>query len=226
MEPILCYPSPPPDEIQHALETDGYTFVAVNDAASAVREEPDVGYLAAVISAVADPVAAFDFCRSLRKRETPISPLLLVIDQKHISQLALDDDLFDDFLVFPIDPEELEARLSHLLFRTGRGKQHDLIIYGPLALNLETYQAVVSGRPLDLTFMEYELLRFLAAHPGSVFTREVLLSRVWGYEYFGGARTVDVHIRRLRAKLGEEHASLIETVRSVGYRFGRVRWSI
>ncbi len=72
--------------------------------------------------------------------------------------------------------------------------------------------------------MEYELLRFLAAHPGKVFTRETLLSRVWGYEYYGGARTVDVHVRRLRAKLGEEHAHLIQTVRSVGYRFGQVGW--
>jgi two-component system alkaline phosphatase synthesis response regulator PhoP len=226
MEPILCYPAPPPEEVQKALTDAGYTFVAVNDAAAAAREEPDVGYLAAVISAVADPVAAFDLCHALRKRETPLSPLLLVVDRSHIGQLALDDDLFDDFLTSPIDPDELEARISHLLWRTGRGKQHDIIVYGPLALNLETYQAVVSGRPLDLTFMEYELLRFLAAHPGSVFTREVLLSRVWGYEYFGGARTVDVHIRRLRAKLGEEHANLIETVRSVGYRFGRVRWSV
>ena len=91
-------------------------------------------------------------------------------------------------------------------------------------LNLETYQAAVSGRILDLTYMEYELLRFLAGHPAKVFTRETLLSRVWGYEYYGGARTVDVHIRRLRAKLGEEHAHLIQTVRSVGYRFGQVAW--
>ena len=81
-------------------------------------------------------------------------------------------------------------------------------------LNLETYQAAIDGRPLDLTYMEYELLKFLASHPGKVFTRETLLSRVWGYEYYGGARTVDVHIRRLRAKLGEEHANLIQTVRS------------
>ncbi|HWD24956.1 MAG TPA: response regulator transcription factor [Acidimicrobiales bacterium] len=226
MEPILCYPDPPSEEIRGALDGGGYTYVAVNDTAAAGREEPEVGYLAAVISAVDNQLAAFDFCRALRKRESPLSPLLLLIDRKHIGELALDEDLFDDFLIAPIDAEELDARLSHLLWRTGRGKQHDLIVYGPLALNLETYQAVVSGRPLDLTFMEYELLRFLAAHPGSVFTREVLLSRVWGYEYFGGARTVDVHIRRLRAKLGEEHASLIETVRSVGYRFGRVRWSV
>ena len=91
-------------------------------------------------------------------------------------------------------------------------------------LNLETYQAAVAGRVLDLTYMEYELLKFLAGHPAKVFTRETLLSRVWGYEYYGGARTVDVHVRRLRAKLGEEHAHLIQTVRSVGYRFGQVGW--
>ena len=72
--------------------------------------------------------------------------------------------------------------------------------------------------------MEYELLKFFVTHPGKVFTREQLLSRVWGYEYYGGARTVDVHVRRLRAKLGEEHANLIQTVRSVGYRFGQTRW--
>ncbi len=83
----------------------------------------------------------------------------------------------------------------------------------------------MGGRDLELAYMEYELLRFLAARPGKVFTRETLLSRVWGYEYYGGARTVDVHVRRLRAKLGEEHAHLIETVRSVGYRFGPGTWA-
>ena len=87
-------------------------------------------------------------------------------------------------------------------------------------MNLETYQASIAGRVMDLTYMEYELLRFLATNPHRVFTRETLLSRVWGYEYYGGARTVDVHVRRLRAKLGEEYAHLIQTVRSVGYKFG------
>ena len=107
----------------------------------------------------------------------------------------------------------------------GRGTRPELVEYGDLVLNLETYQAVIAKRPLDLTYMEYELLKFLGQHPGKVFTREALLNRVWGYEYYGGARTVDVHVRRLRAKLGEEHASLIQTVRSVGYRFGQSRWS-
>ena len=94
------------------------------------------------------------------------------------------------------------------------------IEHGGLSMNLETYQASIAGRVMDLTYMEYELLRFLATNPNRVFTRETLLSRVWGYEYYGGARTVDVHVRRLRAKLGEENANLIQTVRSVGYKFG------
>jgi len=112
------------------------------------------------------------------------------------------------------------------LFARGGGElRPELVRYNSLVLNLETYQATIDGTPLDLTYMEYELLKFLAQSPGKVFTRETLLSRVWGYEYYGGARTVDVHVRRLRAKLGEEHASVIETVRSVGYRFGQSRWS-
>ena len=140
--------------------------------------------------------------------------------------LELREDLYDDFCLSPFHPRELEARLKHLLWRSGKGGTTDVLEYGPLVLNLETYQAVIEKKPLDLTYMEYELLKFLATHPGKVFTRETLLSRVWGYEYYGGARTVDVHIRRLRAKLGEEHANLIQTVRSVGYRFGQSRWGI
>ena len=225
MEPLLCFPDPPLPQLAKALDAAGYPWTAVGDAESARRAEPEDGWTGAIVSAVEDPDGAFALCRALRKRETPLTPLLLVVDTHQLAELELREDLFDDFTLARSVADEIEARLGHLLWRTGRGKRHDVITYGPLALNLETYQAVVAGRPLDLTFMEYELLRFLAAHPGKVFTREVLLSRVWGYEYFGGARTVDVHIRRLRAKLGEEHANLIETVRSVGYRFGRARWA-
>ncbi|MCB2224296.1 MAG: winged helix-turn-helix domain-containing protein [Actinobacteria bacterium] len=94
------------------------------------------------------------------------------------------------------------------------------IDFKDLTLDLAVYQATLGGTPIDLTFMEYELLRFFVTHPVRVWSREQLLERVWGYDYFGGARTVDVHVRRLRAKLGEERASWITTVRSVGYRFG------
>jgi DNA-binding response OmpR family regulator len=224
VDPLLVFPDPPSEWLTGVLDAAAYPWQAVGDVATADRLEPEDGWAGAVVVAGSESDAGFSLCRSLRKRESPVAPLLLVVEKGQLGDLELREDLFDDFLVAGGSVAEVEARLAHLFWRTGRGKQHDLIVYGPLALNLETYQAALSGRPLDLTFMEYELLRFLAAHPGKVFTREILLSRVWGYEYFGGARTVDVHIRRLRAKLGEEHANLIETVRSVGYRFGSVRW--
>jgi DNA-binding response OmpR family regulator len=150
---------------------------------------------------------------------------LLLVGGAQLDALEHRDDLFDDFCIAPFHPRELEARLRHLLSAGGAAPRTDLVEHSGLVLNLETYQASFNGKALDLTFMEYELLKFLAQNPGKVFTRETLLSRVWGYEYYGGARTVDVHVRRLRAKLGEEHANLIQTVRSVGYRFGQGRWS-
>jgi DNA-binding response OmpR family regulator len=96
--------------------------------------------------------------------------------------------------------------------------QEASIRLGACAINSDTYQVTIDGRPLDLTYKEFELLKFLAQHPGRVFTRGALLREVWGYDFYGGTRTVDVHIRRLRAKLGPEHEHLIETVRGVGYR--------
>jgi DNA-binding response OmpR family regulator len=226
MEPLLVFPDPVPAEIAQGLDIGGYPWKAVSSIDVAERLEPEDGWSGAVVAADADPETAFTLCRAIRKRDLPLEPVLLVIDPAQLVDLELRDDLFDDFVLAPVRANELDARLKHLFFRTGRGTRPELIEYGPLALNLETYQAVCAGRPLDLTYMEYELLKFLAAHPGKVFTRETLLSRVWGYDYYGGARTVDVHIRRLRAKLGEEHANLIQTVRSVGYRFGQSRWGV
>jgi DNA-binding response OmpR family regulator len=226
MEPLLLFPDPAPPVLAQALDLGGYPWKAAGSADAATRVEPDDGWAGAVVSTEGDPEGAFAFCRALRKRDLPLEPLLLVIDASAVGDLELREDLFDDFCLSPSHPREIEARLKHLFWRTGRGTRPELVEYGPLVLNLETYQAAIDGRPLDLTYMEYELLKFLAAHPGKVFTRETLLSRVWGYEYYGGARTVDVHIRRLRAKLGEEHANLIQTVRSVGYRFGQSRWGL
>jgi DNA-binding response OmpR family regulator len=225
MEPLLLFPDPAPPALAQALDLSGYPWKAAASLESAERLEPNDGWAGAIVCADVDPDGAFTLCRAVRKRDLPLTPLLLVIAAEQLAELELREDLFDDFCVTPWKSQELEARLAHLFWRTGRGTRPELIEYGPLLLNLETYQAALQGRPLDLTFMEYELLKFLATHPGKVFTREVLLSRVWGYEYYGGARTVDVHIRRLRAKLGEEQANLISTVRSVGYRFGQSRWS-
>jgi two-component system alkaline phosphatase synthesis response regulator PhoP len=227
MDPLLCFPAELPAEVTLALQNAGLGHQSVagpEDLAAAGPDGRTTGYSGALVVAGDDMTAAVAFCRHLRLREVPMTPLLLAIGTDQVGELLLRDDLYDDFCVLPSRPDELVARLQHLFWRTGQSLRPDIIEYGPLMLNLETYQAAVSGRVLDLTYMEYELLRFLAGHPAKVFTRETLLSRVWGYEYYGGARTVDVHIRRLRAKLGEEHAHLIQTVRSVGYRFGQVAW--
>jgi DNA-binding response OmpR family regulator len=226
MEPLLVYPDPPPPELAQALDLSGWAWKAVSDEVGARRAEPDDGWAGALVIADREPEAAFALCRALRKTDRPLEPLMLLVNGTQLAELELRDDLFDDFCLTPFHPRELEARLKHLFWRAGRGTRPELIEYGALILNLETYQAAISGQPLDLTYMEYELLKFLASHPGKVFSRETLLSRVWGYDYFGGARTVDVHVRRLRAKLGEEHANLIQTVRSVGYSFGQSRWGI
>jgi DNA-binding response OmpR family regulator len=226
LEPLLVFPDPAPAVVAQALGLASYTWKAVGSLDEAEDAEPEDGWSGGVVCADELPDAAFGLCRSLRKRDIPFAPLLLLLSPQQLGALELREDLFDDFCATPCDPRELEARLSHLFWRTGRGLRPELVEYGPLVLNLETYQASVASKPLSLTFMEYELLKFLATHPGKVFTRETLLSRVWGYEYYGGARTVDVHVRRLRAKLGEEHANLISTVRSVGYRFGQSRWAL
>jgi DNA-binding response OmpR family regulator len=124
-----------------------------------------------------------------------------------------------ELLVEPFTADELQARIARAR-RAVHGIDHDEIVrVGSLEMNLATYQVSIDGRPVDFTYMEYELLKFLVTHPQRVFSREALLSRVWGYDYYGGARTVDVHVRRVRAKLGSEHAARIKTVRSVGYRW-------
>lgn len=132
---------------------------------------------------------------------------------------------FDDFIVQPYRALELVARVRQLLWRSGRSSAEapEVIRYGDLTIDLAKYEVYVGGRPVELTYKEYELLKFLATNPEKVFTREMLLNRVWGYDYYGGARTVDVHIRRLRSKIEDRDHVYIETVRNVGYRFRESR---
>ena len=143
-------------------------------------------------------------------------PVIVIIEPGQTALLGA-EKWIDDFITGPIDALELQARLNRL---AGPSEAGESLAYKSLELNLATYQATIDGSPIDLTYMEYELLRYFVEHQGRVWSREQLLQKVWGYDYFGGARTVDVHVRRLRAKLGGERASWITTVRSVGYRFG------
>lgn len=127
----------------------------------------------------------------------------------------------DDILLTTTGPAELDARLRLLVGRSGGAagpENTGKITLGELSIDEGTYTARLRGRPLDLTYKEFELLKYLAQHAGRVFTRAQLLQEVWGYDFFGGTRTVDVHVRRLRAKLGPEYESLIGTVRNVGYK--------
>ena len=143
-------------------------------------------------------------------------PIIVVLDSSSLPLVERAKGI-TDFILDPINPAELGVRLRRHLHSVAADEQW---VFKDLELNTLTYQASISGRPLDLTYMEYELLRFLVENQGRVWSREQLLSKVWGYDYYGGGRTVDVHIRRVRAKLGEERSSWITTVRSVGYRFG------
>lgn len=222
---IVVFPGTATPDLARTLDMGGYRWKSVADANEAGRIEPQNGWMGAIISCDEDADAAWAFARALRKRDNPVNAVLLLLSGAQLAELEMRDELFDDFCLTPFHPRELEARLKHLFSATEGASRADLVEHSGLVLNLETYQASFNGNPLDLTFMEYELLKFLAQNPGKVFSREMLLSRVWGYEYYGGARTVDVHVRRLRAKLGEEHANLIQTVRSVGYRFGQGRWA-
>jgi DNA-binding response OmpR family regulator len=220
-EHFLLFPDPAPVELARALSLSGYGWTAAHSHSGLGSTEEWTG---AIVSLGDDDERGWLLCRDLRRRDVPIEPLLVLVPGDRLDELDERAELFDDFLITPFHPAELEARIKHLLWRVGRGVRPELVEHGPLRLNTETYQAQIDGRPLDLTYMEYELLRFLASTPGRVFSRETLLNQVWGYEYYGGARTVDVHIRRLRAKLGQEHGHLIQTIRSVGYKLGQSRW--
>jgi DNA-binding response OmpR family regulator len=163
-----------------------------------------------------DPAVGLALARRV-KDASPV-PVLVVAARRHTLDLSAHS--FDDFVLAPLDPDEVAVRAARIALRAEGVLAEELVTFKDLTLNLATYQATVGSNPVDLTFMEYEVLRFFVTNAGRVWSREQLLKRVWGYDYFGGARTVDVHVRRLRAKLGEERASWIATVRSVGYRFG------
>jgi DNA-binding response OmpR family regulator len=145
------------------------------------------------------------------------APLLLVVAEGAFAALNSEWGI-DDVVLDTAGPGEVDARIRLAIGRRASAETSHTIRASGLVIDEESYAAMANGRPLDLTYKEFELLRFLAGHRSRVFTREQLLSEVWGYDYFGGTRTVDVHVRRLRAKLGDLE-SLIGTVRNVGYRF-------
>lgn len=165
-------------------------------------------------------LGARDLCRSVAAAH-PTLPVSVAIEETSV--IALDGSwAVDDFLLPSATPTEVDARLRMLMTRrpvpVEEAEDSQVASVGALIVDEVTYVARVEGRPLDLTYKEFELLYFLVRHAGRVFSREQLLQDVWGYDYFGGTRTVDVHVRRLRAKLGPDYEKVIATVRNVGYK--------
>ncbi|MEX0991167.1 MAG: winged helix-turn-helix domain-containing protein [Actinomycetota bacterium] len=211
----------------YLLLTDGSAETALpasRTAGADIKVEPlslppsrivEVAPLAVLVDATADPGAAFSLLSDLRTRDPGLQSAVIAADPE--IQRYPWHEVTDELIRPEATESELRLRLSLLRRRGGGGDEGDVRL-GSLTLNTQTYRVAVDGRPMDLTYKEFELLRFLASRPGRVFTRESLLREVWGYDFYGGARTVDVHVRRLRAKLGPEHEHLIETVRGVGYR--------
>ena len=186
---------------------------------TALIDAPDADVV--LVDGRADLAGARGLSRLIRTTGVTV-PVLLVLTEGGLAVVAADWGA-DDVILTTAGPAEVEARLRLAVGRLAGSRDTapdaHVIRSGGLTIDDVTYTARLDGKQLDLTYKEFELVKFLAQHPGRVFTRQQLLQEVWGYDYFGGTRTVDVHIRRLRAKLGPEHEMLIGTVRNVGYRF-------
>jgi DNA-binding response OmpR family regulator len=207
-------------EVLPSLGLLGHHVRVLSAEPTALLSAPDADAL--LIDGRRDLPAVRGLTRLMRQTGVDI-PIVLVTTEGGLPAIQWDWGM-DEILVDTTSPAEVEARLRLAVSRTapeaaGPASDPEEIHAGDLHIDEASYAAKLRGRTLDLTFKEFELLKFLAQHPGRVFTRAVLLQEVWGYDYFGGTRTVDVHVRRLRAKLGPEYEALIGTVRNVGYRF-------
>ncbi|GAA1481259.1 response regulator transcription factor [Gordonia sinesedis] len=217
MDLLLLTADAEPDAVLPSLALLAHTVrVAPSDVSSLMEAgNADV----TIVDARTDLAAARGLCRLLGSTGSG-SPVAAVLTEGGLVAVNADWGL-DEFLLPATGPAELDARLRLLVVRTRGASVEEVsgkVTLGELVIDEGTYTARLRGRPLDLTYKEFELLKYLAQNAGRVFTRAQLLQEVWGYDFFGGTRTVDVHVRRLRAKLGADHESLIGTVRNVGYK--------
>lgn len=220
MELLLLTADTSPHLVLPALSLLGH---GLRSAAPEVAALLDAGpYDAVLVDARSDLAGSRSLCRLLGSTGLDV-PVVVVISEGGL--VALSADWGSDEILLPTaGPAEVDARLRLLVARRATesaASRGSSLVLGELVIDETTYTARLRGRPLDLTYKEFELIKYLAQHAGRVFTRAQLLQEVWGYDFFGGTRTVDVHVRRLRAKFGPEHEQLIGTVRNVGYKFVR-----
>jgi DNA-binding response OmpR family regulator len=212
---IVVLTDRPPVEALPSLQSLGADVKAEPLAPDSLAHLRDLAPSVVIVDGEENPEHAFRLLARIARGRRGF-PAMALLGRADLDRLPW-HEVADDFVYSSASVPELRAKLAMLSRRTG-GAGEETIRLGPLAINTETYQVMVEGVLLDLTYKEFELLRFLVEHPGRVFTRSDLLQKVWGYDFYGGTRTVDVHVRRLRAKLGVEHEGLIQTVRGVGYR--------
>ena len=214
---LLVDPTRPTAEVLPALGLLAHQVRTAPTEASALIDVPPVDVI--VVDGRRDLPHTRSLCRLIRTTGVNV-PVLLVVTEGGLAAITADWGV-DDVVLHTAGPAELEARLRLAIGRMAADEDADdlpdVIRNGDLTVDEASYTVKLRGRPLDLTYKEFELLKYLAQHPGRVFTRAQLLQEVWGYDYFGGTRTVDVHVRRLRAKLGDQE-SVIGTVRNVGYK--------
>ena len=180
-----------------------------------VEKDPDL----LIINPVNTYFEIMDLYYAIKKEpQAQDLPIVLLMDESEMKTADLPSGI-QEVLYRPLRMSEAVARLKLLFKRIHKIDQKNLIQRGKLVIDVAKYEIRIGDKKIDLTFTEFELLKFLCGHPGTVFTREVLLNKVWGYEYYGGTRTVDVHIRRLRSKIEGRSSSFIETVRNIGYKF-------
>lgn len=217
MELLLLTSDPNPEAVLPSLALLAHSVRPAPTEVSSLLEASSADV--AIVDARTDLAAARGLCRLLGSTGSAV-PVVAVLTEGGLVAVNPEWGL-NDILLPTTGPAELDARLRLLVGRSGSlvsPENTGKITLGELSIDEGTYTARLRGRPLDLTYKEFELLKYLAQHAGRVFTRAQLLQEVWGYDFFGGTRTVDVHVRRLRAKLGPEHESLIGTVRNVGYK--------
>ena len=202
--------------LSRELEADGFScYVAAPD--------EDVSHIGAeVVLVQMDEGQPYqkteELCRNLKLERR--LPLIALVSKNNLSVHAVELKTLpcDDFMLEPYDRQELLLRIRKIIGDESHAADQQLVS-GDLVINMTQAEVFLKGRAVELTFREYELLRFLASHPGRMYSRDALLNHVWGYDYFGGDRTVDVHIRRLRSKIEDAEHSFIDTVRNMGYRF-------
>ena len=205
----------PSAEVLPALGLLGHQVRTLPAEASAIVDAPAVDVI--LVDARRELIQARSLCRVIHATGA-VAPVVAILTEGGLTAVTAEWSV-DDVIVESAGPAEVEARIRLAVSRTSSEASDDEIAAGAVTIDEASYSARVNGTLLDLTYKEFELLKYLVQHPGRVFTRAQLLQEVWGYDYFGGTRTVDVHVRRLRAKLGTEHEVLIGTVRNVGYRF-------